>query len=235
MTRAPASTETISRIPCGPACPDGACARRRAPRLVLVSLLTLLVLAALPPLWSTQAPAEDNGATARGVFTILPTGIFETTAEGLSDADKQQLLMDGRTEFWEIAGETPDVLVFATLPFRDRAVGLRLFRNSGDGSTVVAVGTLGEPICTVELWRLDLSGRLVPVDTPPEPDVREFLARGQKLPRGTTPTVLICLGMGGLKASPVFWNSRGQASVPLRNNISYQWTGTGFEKQVTPR
>ena len=199
-------------------------------RRVLIALLLAALLMDVSP-----ARGEDNGATARGLFTMLPTSIFETTAEGLSEAEKQELLTVGRTEFWEISGETPDVLVFESLPFRDRAVGLRLFRNTGDGSTDVAVGTLGEPICTVELWRQDVSGRMVPIDTPPEPDAREFLAKGQKLPRNVMPTVLICLGLGGLKAEPVFWSSKGKVDVPLVNEVSYQWTGNGFEKRVTPR
>lgn len=200
----------------------------RGRRALALALLVALAVAGI-------ARGEDNGATARGMFTMLPTTIFETTAEGLSEAEKQQLLLEGRTEFWEISGETPDVLVFASLPFRDRAVGLRLFRNEEDGSTEVAVGTLGEQICTVELWRQDISGRVVPVDTPPEPDAREFLGKGQKLPGNVMPTVLICLGLGGLKAEPVFWSSKGKVDLPLANEVSYQWTGKGFEKQVTPR
>ena len=199
-------------------------------RSVAVSLLLLALLAA-----AGSALAEDNGATARGLFAMLPTSIFETTAEGLSEADKQQLLSEGRSEFWEISGETPEVLVFSSLPFHDRAVGLRLFRNSSDGSTVAAAGTLGESICTVELWRQDASGRIVPIDAPPEPDAREFLARGQKLPAQVNPTVLICLGLGGLKATPVFWGKQGQVDLPLAYDVSYQWTGTDFEKRVSPR
>ncbi|WP_297050671.1 hypothetical protein [uncultured Desulfovibrio sp.] len=206
------------------------------PHAALLQRLLIAILAlAMPLVASGPVRAEDNGATARGMFTMLPTSIFETTAEGLSEADKQRLLAEGRTEFWEIAGETSDVLVFASLPFRDRAVGLRLFHNTADGSTEVAVGTLGEPICTVELWRLDASGRVVPIDTPQEPDAREFLGKGEKLPGNVTPTVLICLGLGGLKAVPVFWSSKGQVDVPLRNDVSFQWTGKGFEKRVTPR
>lgn len=206
------------------------------PHAALLQRFIIAILALVVPFVAVgPARGEDNGATARGMFTLLPPSIFETTAEGLSEADKQRLLAEGRTEFWEIAGETPDVLVFASLPFRDRAVGLRLFRNTEDGSTEVAVGTLGEPICTVELWRLDTSGRVVPIDTPPEPDAREFLGKGQKLPGNVTPTVLICLGLGGLKAEPVFWSSKGQVDVPLRNDVSFQWTGKGFEKRVTVR
>lgn len=195
----------------------------------LVALLTLLAI--MP---SAAARAEDNGMTARGIFATLPVSIFENTAEGLSEADKQRLLTEGHTEFWEIAGETEDVMVFAALPFRDSAVALRLFRNTADGSTEAAIGTLGVPICTLELWRVDATGRMVPVVTPPEPDIREFLDQGRQLPRDINPTVLICLGLGGLKAEPVFWNSSGMTQVPLAHDVSFQWNGRNFEKQVHP-
>ncbi|WP_241160213.1 hypothetical protein [Desulfovibrio sp. ZJ369] len=188
----------------------------------------------IPLLAAARAQAEDNGMTARGLFTLLPVSIFENTAEGLSESEKQQLLAEGHTEFWEIAGETEDVIVFAALPFRDSAVALRLFRNSADGSVEAAVGTLGSPICTMELWRVDSSARMVPIDTPPEPDISEFLGQGQKLPQDVNPTVLICLGQGGLKAQPVFWNSSGMAHVPLANDVSFQWNGKAFEKRVFP-
>ncbi len=169
----------------------------------LVALLTLLAI--MP---SAAAHAEDNGMTARGIFATLPVSIFENTAEGLSEADKQRLLTEGHTEFWEIAGETEDVMVFAALPFRDSAVALRLFRTTADGSTEAACGTAGGPIAPVE--------------------------QGRQLPRDINPTVVICLGLGGLKAEPVFWNSSGMTQVPLAHDVSFQWNGRNFEKQVHP-
>ncbi|MGE9985136.1 hypothetical protein [Desulfovibrio sp. SGI.169] len=195
----------------------------------LAALLTLLTTM-LP----AAAAAEDNGMTARGIFSMLPVSIFENTVEGLSEADKQRLLTEGHSDFWEIAGETEDVMVFAALPFRDSAVALRLFRNTADGSVEAAIGTLGAPICTLELWRVDVTGRMVPIDTPPEPDIREFLDQSRGLPQGINPTVLICLGLGGLKAEPVFWNSSGMTQAPLAHDISFQWNGRSFEKQVLP-
>lgn len=196
--------------------------------------IAAFLLLLLPLLAPARAHAEDNGMTARGLFTLLPVSIFENTAEGLSESEKQQLLAEGHTEFWEIAGETEDVIVFAALPFRDSAVALRLFRNSADGSVEAAVGTLGSPICTMELWRVDSSARIMPIDTPPEPEISDFLGQGQTLPRNVNPTVLICLGLGGLKAQPVFWNSSGMAHVPLANDVSFQWNGKAFEKRVFP-
>lgn len=179
--------------------------------------------------------AEDYGATARGMFAMLPPSIFENTPAGLDEAGKQSLLHTGRSEFWEIAGETPDILVFSELPFRERAVGLRLFRNDVDGSTEVAIGTLGEPVCTVEIWRLDTSGRLVPVDTPPEPAIGEFFNGKRRSLKGQQNSVLICLGLGGLWAKPVLWKSHQPVEPEVDNEISFQWTGNGFEKIVAAK
>lgn len=184
-------------------------------------------------LLSSAANAEDYGATARGMFVLLPSSIFESTTEGLTEDAKQELLHTGRSEFWEIVGETPDVLVLAERPFRDRSVALRLFRNDMDGSTEVAVGTVGEPVCTVELWRMDASGRIVPADTPQEPKIREFFRKKPRSSQGYS--VLICLGMGGLAAKPVHWDSDGFMEPKTDYDISFQWTGAKFEKRITPK
>ena len=176
----------------------------------------LLMLMLLVP---SAGLAQESALTAGEAFGELPTSIFENTAEGLEDEDKQQLLEEGQSEFWELAGESRDVIVFRALPFRDSGVALRLFRDADDGSAVAAIGTLGTELCTVELWRVDASGRTVPVDVPQEPDIQEFFAKGQPVPDDVNPSVLICLGMGGLRAHPVFWNKTGMLYLPLANEI----------------
>lgn len=190
----------------------------------------LLMLMLLGP---SVGLAQESALTAREAFSALPTSIFENTAEGLEDEDKQ-LLEEGQSEFWELAGESRDVIVFRALPFRDSGVALRLFRDADDGSAVAAIGTLGTELCTVELWRVDASGRTVPVDVPQEPDIQEFFAKGQPVPDDVNPSVLICLGMGGLRAHPVFWNKTGMLYLPLANEIGYRWDGHRFQKVVRP-
>lgn len=176
--------------------------------------------------------AEDFGHTARGLFLMLPSSVFESTPEGLTENDKHDLLAKGKSEFWEISGESEDVMVFTALPFRDTSIGVRIFHNSENGNVEIAVGTLGEPVCTLELWRLDSSGRLVPIDTPQEPDVREFFARSHKLSDTIQHSVLMCLGPGGLEARPIFWNSFGMLPAKVANSINYIWHGNGFKKEV---
>lgn len=183
---------------------------------------------------SATNTAADVTLTAGNVFSMLPPTIFENTVEGLSDTDKQELLTRGRTGFWEIAGETEDVMVLSSLPFHDSSVALRLFRHEGDGSVTAAMGTLGNAVCTMELWRVDVSGRTVPVDTPQEPAMQEFFAKGYKLPKDLDPAILICLGLGGLKAQPLLWGSAGMVELRPDYDISWQWNGKGFDKKVTP-
>lgn len=193
----------------------------------------------------TPAPTPSNAAsaasayqtrrlTARHFFALLPTSIFEATAEGLDESQKQELLVNGMSDFWELAGETDDVIVFTALPFRDSGVAVRLFRNEQDGSVLAAIGTLGGEMCTVELWRMDRNGRTIPVDTPLEPPVQEFFARDASLPKDINPSVNICLGRGGLVARPIFWNASGMVHMPLTYDVSYQWDGRHFEKQIQP-
>ena len=55
----------------------------------------LLMLMLLGP---SAGLAQESALTAREAFSALPTSIFENTAEGLEDEDKQQLLEAGRRE-----------------------------------------------------------------------------------------------------------------------------------------
>ena len=182
---------------------------------------------------SAPVSPQTPQLTARTVFAMLPGSLFESTVAGLDETEKQQLLLEGRSEFWELAGETEDVIVFTALPFRDGGVAVRLFRNEKDGSVLAAIGTLGGEMCTVELWRVDSSCRVVPVDTPQEPAVEEFFAEGQSLPADVYPSVNICLGNGGLMAVPIFWNATGMVHLPHAYDISYQWDGRRFRKLRT--
>lgn len=193
--------------------------------------VAVLILVMLCP---ALAMAEDWGPTARGLFAMLPTSIFENTAEGMSDQEKAELLREGQSEFWEIAGEDSNVLVLSSLPLHERAIAVRVFHNGGDGSTLAAIGTLGSPVCVLELWRLDSSGRLVPVETPEEPDAREFLAPKGKMPPRVNPSVFICLGPDGLEAHPIFWRGNGLVELPLARSIRYAWTGNDFKKVAGP-
>lgn len=201
--------------------------RRRGIFALLLALSFLILFSGMPCF------AGKKGPSARGIFALLPPSIFENTPEGLSERAKQELLATGRSEFWELQAETVDMLIFAELPFGDRSVALRLFRNEKDGSIEIALGTLGEEICSLELWRMDASGRLVPVDAPDEPKFGEFFAK--KRPKTNGQTVLLCLSPRGLEAKPILWSKRGSSLVRPDYDINFIWDGTRFRKEKLPK
>ena len=217
-----------------------------AVRLMLVVGMLLLAATTRPvSVFAAESPAAGvpSGTvkaaplpvvTAREIFEQLPSSIFDNTAEGLSDEEKERLLETGQCEFWEIVGETDDVIAFRALPFRDSAVALRLFRNAENGEILAAIGTLGVPICALELWKRDASGRIVPADTPEDPDISEFFDAAVPQPKDVTASVLPCLGLGGLKAQVLFWGPTGMVHLPVARDIGWHWTGHSFEKIVRP-
>ena len=62
----------------------------------------LLMLMLLGP---SVGLAQESALTAREAFSALPTSIFENTAEGLEDEDKQQLLADAQKQADAILAE----------------------------------------------------------------------------------------------------------------------------------
>ena len=125
-----------------------------AVRLMLVVGMLLLAATTRPvTVFAAESPAAGTPfgpaktaplpvVTAREIFEQLPSSIFDNTAEGLPDEEKERLLETGQCEFWEIVGETDDVIAFRALPFRDSAVAL----PKSTGSTPVAIGS-SVPVC----------------------------------------------------------------------------------------
>ena len=159
---------------------------------IITALISLFLV-----LQPGNAAAANSDLTAREFFQDLPCSIFESTVEGLSAPERDTLLRQGFSENWEISGEDKDLLVFSSIPFSDTIVALRLFYNDKDDSVIGIIGTVGAPICVLEAWKRDKNGRTTLADLPDEPDAREFLARGEKLPAGIQPSVTLCLGLNG--------------------------------------
>lgn len=178
---------------------------------------------------------SDGQTMVREIFGRLPLTIFENTPEGLSDEERLELLETGQTSFWKIALESDMNLSLVSLPFEESFVSVRLFppaSQGGQGGMLVAIGTTSTSMCTIEMWREDKNGRVMPEETPQEPPISDFFLPSTRMPADVEPAVLICLGAQGLEAKAIFWNSTGMAYVPVDNVVSYAWTGTNFEKQI---
>ena len=190
--------------------------------------LTLCLLGLLLPGTALAADA----LIARDYLRVLPTTIFDNTLEGMTEKEQRQLLENGSTEFWELHNENHNQLDVVARSPGDTVVALRIFR--GGRGTLAVLGTVGGPLCTVELWRADDNGRIVPVDTPDEPGIREFLKPEHKVPVGVQPSMLFCVADEGLEARPVFWNDTGMVHMPVDFQVRYVWAGGQFKKTVEP-
>lgn len=168
--------------------------------------------------------------SARAAFWHLPSTIFENTVPGLSESEKDELLIQGVTEHWVIRRSSFDVLEIAESPDAEAEVLVRVFR--GQGYALVAIGTDSGPVCSTELWRLDARGGAKPVDTPPEPDILDFFAPDTRIPPDVTASLPFCVRPEGLEVRPLFWTSTGLAHVPVDNAVFYVWTGSRFSKRI---
>ena len=194
-------------------------------RLVVCALMVLGV--AVQGAFAMQPP------TARELFTRLPVTLFENTPEGLSEEEKQELVDKGDSAFWLLEQETADRLVLLSRPFGETRVLVRVFHGA-PGQLVVMLGTSGVPVCALELWTLDETGGLVPMQTPDDPDLKTFFRPGTELPTEASPAVLFCARENGLEAHPLFWGPDGLVDFKPHFRVDYAWNDGRFVKQITP-
>lgn len=176
--------------------------------------------------------AEDVGPTARGLFMLLPSSIFEESPEGLTESAKEDLLNDGKSDYWEITEEDPDTLVFNALPFNERSISLRLFRDYENGKVLAIFGTAGETPCALELWQVDMTGRAVPAEAPHEPQLREFYKKKAKIQAKDHYSIFLCLKGDKLEAAPYIYRGGELRPALVDNKITYAWDGKTFEKKI---
>lgn len=176
--------------------------------------------------------AEDAGQSARGAFISLPTSIFDTLSDGLSEDEKEKLILNGFSDSWGIEEESVDNLVFASEPNQESRIGLRIFHDNKKGGALAAFGSLDEPICVLELWTIAPSGKILPADTPEEPAITDFFKKGHKIAKAVSYSVMMCLEDDGLAARPIFWDKKGMRKTRPDNRINYYWNGSRFEKKI---
>lgn len=198
---------------------------------LLVTLTATLALAAATG--AATAHAAGGQVTALDMFRMLPATIFENTAEGLTEEEKQQLADEGETDFWAVIESTPEHFVVGALPLLDTRVSVRVFR-ADNGDTLAAMGVQNGEACALELWRRKADGRLAPVAAPDEPGIAEFFAAGYRLPAGMSPSVMLCLGEDDLEARALLWTATGLAQVKFDHRVLYRWNGSAFSKVVQP-
>jgi hypothetical protein len=177
--------------------------------------------------------AEQDNIAVLEIFRLLPGTIFENTLEGLNEDEKERLLDYGKSEYWILLPDSRDSLELVSLPFGDTRVFLHAYHED-NGGMLALTGSRSEAICTLELWRMS-EGHCAPVDTPPEPPVTDFFAKGTKMPKDVQASILFCLDGRGLEAQAVFWNRQGRAHVPVDREVRYEWNGRHFEKQIRPK
>ncbi len=177
-------------------------------------------------------PAEE-GVSALEIFRALPSTIFENTLEGLSEDEKERLLSYGQSAFWILLPPGQDDLELVSLPFGDTRVFLHVYRER-NGSSLAIIGANSDDVCSLELWHVR-EAFFSPADTPPEPPVTDFFAKGNKMPKDVQASIFFCVDAQGLKARAVFWNERGMAHVPVDNDLRYVWNGKNFEKKIVAK
>ena len=184
-------------------------------------------------------PSEDSPQfTAAQFLAQLPASIFDNTAEGMSEPDKQQLLKEGEAGIWEITQQTDTNLVVSDTDSDQSTVQLMVYAAPPD--QLIAVHTQNGQNTDLDFWRYTaVSQQLTQVGLSPSffPQItgNDFLAAEEKLPDAYQATLIYTMNRDGtISVEPYTWMESVFEERPLRYTIRLTWDGKKFQINKSP-
>lgn len=197
------------------------------PKLGLCFLFFLLSCSSSPPQF-----------TAAQFLAQLPASIFDNTAEGMSEQNKQQLLTRGKVDGWKITQQTDKSFVVSDTDSGQSTVQLMVY--AAPPGQLIAVHTQNGQNTNLDFWRYTAaSQQLTQVGLSPSffPKITgdDFLAAEEKLPDAYRATMTYTMNEDGtIDVEPYTWMESVFEERTLLYTIQLTWNGKKFQVEKSP-
>ena len=179
-------------------------------------------------------PSEDSPQfTAAQFLAQLPASIFDNTAEGMSEPDKQHLLEQREAGGWKIIRQTDTNLVVSDTDSGQSTVQLMVYATPPD--QLIAVHTQNGQNTSLDFWRYTAASRqLTQLGLSPSffPQItgNDFLVAEEKLPDTYQATLIYTMNEDGtISVEPYTWMESVFEERTLRYAIRLTWDGKKFQ------
>ena len=103
-----------------------------------------------------KKPEKDEGPSMESIdmkslFRLSPLSVFENTADGLTSAEKEALIKDGKSESWEITEETNTRMALNSSS--NDAVELHYFKNKNPSGGTLGITAVNGQTSNLQLWK----------------------------------------------------------------------------------
>ena len=180
---------------------------------------------------TTATEEQGKDLSMESLFKLSPLSVFENTTEGLSSAEKESLIKDGKSESWEITEKTKTRLTMNSSS--NDAVELHYFKNKNSPGGTLGVTTLTGQTSTLRLWKY--SNNNLEKEDNPIISANDFVSEKDKLPDSFQPQLQYSfVDDEKIKVSLYTWMVNEFEKRKVVNKVFLNRAGDKFTKEILP-
>lgn len=186
--------------------------------------------------WQTGSLDAENPTGApismRSFLDLSSKSIFDHTTEGISDAEKKNLVQKGASSFWKITEETNTKLVIKGEGDDEVKLYFLPYPDNSDGS--LAVQTRNGKTSKIQLWNY-FSGdkNLHQRNNLKKYSANAFVSKADQLPNSYQPQLHYeFIDDQTIEVSLYTWMQKEFENREIINKIFLKWDGADFEEKI---
>ena len=182
---------------------------------------------------STTDKGEDSNGESidmESLFRLSPLSVFENTTDGLTSAEKEVLIKDGKSKSWEVTEKTNTRMALNSSS--NDAVELHYFESKNSSGGTLGITTLNGQTSNLQLWKYSNSN-LEKENNPIKISANDFVSEKDKLPDSFQPQLQYSfMDDEKIEVSLYTWTVNEFEKRKVVNKVFLKWDGEKFTKEI---
>ena len=183
-------------------------------------------------------PIEEKGSNGASIemktlFSLSPLSIFDSTTEGISDSEKEELIKKGESATWKIIEENKTKL---TIHCKNPSsqVTLRFLKNKDNSDGVLFAAIENEQNTNLLSWKYsDDNKTLQETNILKKYSANDFVSKEDKLPDSYHPVLhYLFIDDQTIEVSLHTWMEKEFENRDIINRIFLKWNGESFDEEI---
>lgn len=178
---------------------------------------------------------KDEGSSMESIgmkslFRLSPLSVFENMTDGLTIAEKEALIKNGKSESWEVTEETNTSMALNSSS--NDAVELHYFKNKNSSGGTLGITAVNGQTSNLQLWKYS-NGKLEKENNPIKISANDFISEKDRLPDSFQPQLQYSfIDDTKIEVSLYTWMVNEFEKRKVINKVFLKWDGDKFTKEV---